>query len=165
MRTHTSGNILDLILCNREELVKEVRTEGRIGRSDHDLVAFKMCIATNRVNDSRPTWNFGKADFAVMRQKMGSIDWTEKLDNKTTNEMWISIRGCVRGLMDEHIPIRRGKRNKDPPWMDGEIRRCIAEKKKAWKKWKEKKYKEIERPSRIQEKGRGDQEKNKKEEK
>ena len=46
--THNSGNVLDLILCNREEMVKEVKAEGRIGRSDHDMIGFKLCVNTIR---------------------------------------------------------------------------------------------------------------------
>ena len=43
--THRSGNILDLILCDQENMVTEVVTDGRIGKSDHDIVSFKLCVS------------------------------------------------------------------------------------------------------------------------
>ena len=55
------------------------------------------------------------------------------------NEMWISIRGCLKSLMQKHIPLKKTKMKIDPPWMDGDIRRSIDEKGKAWKKWKDSK--------------------------
>ena len=91
--THNSGNILDLILCNREELVKEVRAEGRIGRSDHDLIGFKLCINAKKTKNQHAMLNFGKANFTEMRKEMANIDWRRNLEGKSTNEMWLYIRG------------------------------------------------------------------------
>ena len=34
--THTSGNVLDLVLSDHENIVKSVNVNGRIGKSDHD---------------------------------------------------------------------------------------------------------------------------------
>ena len=42
--THRSGDTLDLILCDQEILVNEVTTGGRLGKSDHDIIAFKLCV-------------------------------------------------------------------------------------------------------------------------
>ena len=76
---------------------------------------------------------------------MAGVDWKEELRGKTADQMWISIRGFVRKLMAKFIPWKRRKTSNDPPWMDGEVRRCIAEKGRAWKKWKEtKKWKDKE---------------------
>ena len=44
--THKSGYLLDLVLCNREEMISDVRNECRLGKSDHNLIAFKMTVKT-----------------------------------------------------------------------------------------------------------------------
>ena len=134
--THTSGNVLDLVLCNKE-IIKEVRTEGRIGRSDHDIVAFNITVTRDKDQSQRMLPNYGKANFEEMRRKMAEKNWKRELEGKDVNEMWISIRGFVRKIMSDHIPAKKRRAMKDPPWMDGDIRRCIREKKAAWKKWKE----------------------------
>ena len=135
--THSSGNTLDLILCNRDDLVKDVKLESRIGKSDHDLIAFKLCSNAKRGKNQLPTCNLGKGNYAVMRTAVKGIDWGEELGDKTINENWNSIRGCIRDLMSEHIPLKKNRKKNDPPWMNGEIRQSITEKKSAWKKWKE----------------------------
>ena len=59
--THKSGNILDLVLCDQEGMVKEVKGEGRVGKSDHDVISFKLCVRPNKTTNSRMTMNFRKA--------------------------------------------------------------------------------------------------------
>ena len=38
--THTSGNTLDLFFSSSESMVGQVRSEGRLGSSDHDIISF-----------------------------------------------------------------------------------------------------------------------------
>ena len=134
--THTSGNILDLVLCDKEEVVSEVKTDGRIGGSDHDLIMFKIREAAGN-EKRRAIMDFGRANFVEMRKAMTGINWKQELRDKDVNGMWISIKGTVCRLMNEHIPWKTRRSNKNPPWMDGDIKRCLREKKEAWKKWKE----------------------------
>ena len=37
--THRSGNILDLVISKDERLMKNVEYEGRLGKSDHDIMS------------------------------------------------------------------------------------------------------------------------------
>ena len=60
--THSSGNVLDLVLCNKE-IIKEVTTEGRIGQSDHDIVAFNIMVTGDKDQSQRALPNYGKANF------------------------------------------------------------------------------------------------------
>ena len=45
--THCKGNILDLILSNKEEMVSDVSMEGKIGGSDHEMIQFRINIKEN----------------------------------------------------------------------------------------------------------------------
>ena len=137
--THASGNVLDLILTDQEGLIYDVNTNGRIGKSDHDLISFKIMIDENRNNVQRESLNYRRANFVEMRRTMQTIDWEDKLGGKNANEMWIAIRGCIQNQMEMHIPKKKMRSKTEPMWMDEEIKKHIREKKKAWKTWKEKK--------------------------
>ena len=134
--THKSGNILDLVLCNREDMINDVKNECRIGKSDHNLIMFKMTIVKEKGKDQM-SLNYGKAQFDEMRTATAEINWKEELMAKNVNEMWHSIKGHVLKLMNEFIPWKKRKNGKNPPWIDGDVKKCIREKKMAWKKWKE----------------------------
>ena len=104
--THVNGNILDLILCNRDGMVSEVSNEGRIGKSDHDIVSFKLHVNKIKTADQRVSFNYAKANFEGMREEM-RIDWNEKLAEKNVNEVWHCIKAHITGLIDEYIPKKK----------------------------------------------------------
>ena len=56
--THVSGNILDVILCDKEGLIRSVKMEGRIGKSDHDMISFDITIDNikNEAQNKRPNY-------------------------------------------------------------------------------------------------------------
>ena len=72
--THSSGNVLDLVLCNRENMIQEVKAEGRVGKSDHDLITFEICVGGRKEMKKRLTYNYRKADFAAMRKSISEIN-------------------------------------------------------------------------------------------
>ena len=51
--THASGNIIDLVLCNREDMIQAVRAKGRVGKSNHDLIAFQLCLREKKETNTR----------------------------------------------------------------------------------------------------------------
>ena len=135
--THRSGNTLDLVLCDQEEMIKEVTGEGRLGKSDHDIVSFTLCTRHNKTTNERMTMNFKKANFKEMRRQMREIEWGETLRDKDVDGMWISIRGHLKRLMSDLIPMKKMKDKCNPQWFDKEVKKCIEKKKEAWKKWKQ----------------------------
>ena len=135
--THRSGNILDLVLCDQEEMISEVKGEGRLGKSDHDIISFTLRVRSNKLASQRMTMNFRKANFEEMRKRMREMDWRNILREKDVNEMWISIRGCIERLMTELIPMKRVKTKNNPQWFDRDVKRSIEKKKDAWKRWKQ----------------------------
>ena len=134
--THRSGNTLDLILCNREDMIKEVRGDGRIGKSDHDIITFTMDVKSNKTTNQRTILDFRKAKFDEMRKRMREIDWRDNVRDKDANDMWVSIRGCVNRLMTDLIPTKKSKAKTNPQWFDNDVKRSIEKKKEAWIKWK-----------------------------
>ena len=58
MATHNSGNILDLILSNEDDLVRDVEMCGKIGKSDHALIKFKVHIDATRSKSTKMGRNF-----------------------------------------------------------------------------------------------------------
>ena len=135
--THENGNILDLVLCNREELIKEVRAEGRIGRSDHDLLSFTIDVGEEKRTGKRQTFNYRRANFAVMRESIAEINWSREWEGHDVNGMWLSIKKHIKDLMAKHIPLKTRREMMQPPWMDHDIRKAIEKKRAAWKIWKE----------------------------
>ena len=102
--THLSGNILDLVLCDREGMVTSVSTKGRIGKSDHEIVEFEIKTSDNSGKDQRKAADYRRANFSEMRAKLGATDWGPLFRGKTVDEAWGMVRERMGRLMQEHIP-------------------------------------------------------------
>ena len=133
--THINGNILDLILCDREGVINTVRMRGRLGKSDHEMITFWATVDANRTIDARPTYDHYRANYNGMRAALEGETW-EALEQRDVNVSWKYIKERIHGLFEEFTPLRRPRRNGDPPWMNSNIRKAVRDKRRAWSKWK-----------------------------
>ena len=134
--THISGNTLDLILCDQEGIINEVRMLGRLGKSDHEMVAFNAAIEPRRRKKIGSMLNHRRANYAGMRTDLESETW-EGVRGTDVNAMWFSTKNRIHDLIEKFTPEKRPRKGDDPPWMNNDIRKAIATKRQAWKKWKE----------------------------
>ena len=75
--THISGNILDLLISSDEELVQCVQLEGRLGKSDHEMIVATIGIVPIRRKKIEDSRDFRKASFIEMRGCARGIDWAK----------------------------------------------------------------------------------------
>ena len=101
--THKGGNKLDLILASAENLVIDVRKEGRLGSSDHEILmaTVEVDIRVDVGGAKKRDWK--KADFACMRRDL-EIDWEVQLEGKDVNDTWTEIRDKIKNAMNKSIP-------------------------------------------------------------
>ena len=134
--THSSGNLLDLILCNSGEIIKMVTMEGKIGKSDHEIISFELWIDERRTRNQRKTLNYKRANFTQMRAELTSIDWKAVMQPMDVNDAWLFIKGNIEDQMKKHIPLKKCRVVHEPPWVNKEVKKKIEAKKAAWNKWK-----------------------------
>ena len=137
--THKSGNILDLVLSNREGLISDICMMGRVGMSDHELISFH--VKTDKIKDgqNQTNKNYKRANFTKMRTELENKDWNTVLKEKGVNEMWEIIKEQIHIQIEKHVPLRKTRKTNDPLWIDNDTKMAIRKKRAAWKKWKEKK--------------------------
>ena len=80
--THSRGNTLDLILSDQEGLVSSVATEGRLGKSDHDIVTFDIEIDINKTKTEQQKRNFSRGNYETMRNNIGGVNWENERRRK-----------------------------------------------------------------------------------
>ena len=69
-------NILDLILCNRLELVSNVTVHESFSSGDHSYLTFELEVRTP--NKSGKLYaNYKAADWDIMRAHLATIDWND----------------------------------------------------------------------------------------
>jgi hypothetical protein len=143
--THISGNLLDLVISSDENMTQGVQMEGRLATSDHELIEASLILDVKTERASKHFRNFAKGDYDEMRRRADNIQWDLELMNLGVEDSWCFIKRKLLEMMESLVPMTRKRGARAPPWMDGEVRRAIREKKKAWKEWKTTKREEAKR--------------------
>ena len=113
VREATRGeNILDLVLTSDQEMVADVRIEGPVGRSDHNVVCFDLNVSEQRKCFVREEFDYAKADWKAINGRLIEMDWNEEFKECSVQEMWNKIVSILNGLKVEYIPMRKGSRKR-----------------------------------------------------
>ena len=143
--THISGNLLDLIISNEANMVQGERMEGRLVTSDHKLIEADIRLETRISQATVSTRDYTRGDYVEMRRRMECINWDLELESLGIEETRCLSKRKLTEMTEALVPLRKKRRSGAPPWMDGEIRKAIKEKKKAWNKWKRTKQEEAKK--------------------
>jgi Reverse transcriptase (RNA-dependent DNA polymerase)/Endonuclease-reverse transcriptase len=131
--THVRGNTLDLILTDCPERVVDVSDEGRLGSSDHVLIAARVTVKASPPPSSRGLPDWRRADWQAMRDELRRENWDELLSGTTADQSWTILKQRVDDLVTRFVPQRRRRNHNRPPWLSRDILRAIRRKKKLWR--------------------------------
>ncbi|XP_072426477.1 protein FRG1 isoform X1 [Chiloscyllium punctatum] len=126
--------ILDLVLCNEPELIRELKVKEPLGSSDHNTISFNLQFERERVQSEVTIVLLNKGNYGAMREELAKVQWCNTLAGMTVEEQWRIFLCIVQKMQDQFIP----KRKKDPrtrhgmPWLMREVKKNI--------KLKDKKY-------------------------
>lgn len=73
--TLTRRALLDLLLTNPYDLIREIRIGGSMGCSDHTLIIFMISRGKDWVKNKVKTFNFKKANFHLSKEMVNTIPW------------------------------------------------------------------------------------------
>ena len=126
--THINGNRLDLVLTNQSDKIREVKMDGRLDRSDHEIIYIKLSdgVRANRLGHCYR--NFNKANYRGARMKLMEVDWEEELGQKDVNEMWKGIKDTVTNVIEQFVPWKQKMGRQRPKWYNKEVEKQIGRK-------------------------------------
>ena len=104
--THINGNRLDLVLTDGGDKVREIVMDGRLDRSDHEIVVVKMARNNESQSMDRRYRNFRGAKYGGARARIAGIDWDKELEGKNVEEMWKEIKETLEMVIEENVPWR-----------------------------------------------------------
>jgi len=132
--THIKGNTLDLVLTNSSELVSSVAAMGRLGKSDHEMILLHLAGGTPPPPPpiQQPDWN--KANWEAMREDLAGINWHNMLRHLDTEATWAIIKNKLEEITRKYVPLRKLRPPNKPIWMNREISRAMARKRRLWRR-------------------------------
>ena len=134
--THISGNILDLLISSDDDMVQCVQVEGRLGKSDHEMILATIGIPPCKGKKTEYSRDFRKARFIEMRGCARGVDWVGQFYGKSLEENWTFLKDFLSEMVEVYVPLKRNRSGRAPAWIDSEVKQAVREKKKAWDRWK-----------------------------
>ena len=134
--THTSGNILDVVLTDVPGIV-EAEVTTPIGSSDHFGLTITVSVNQKIPNHTitKKVWMKNRANWEALRLRVrNDMDWHAILTNRNPITC---LNDQLRQLCQRHIPTKTIKfRNNDKSWFNQECRRALQEKQTAFGEWR-----------------------------
>ncbi|XP_063542119.1 uncharacterized protein LOC134750819 [Cydia strobilella] len=146
-KRNSEESLLDLIMCNEENLCTKVQYYPNIGKSDHLVLLATLQIelkSNRRTCTQQVRRNFFKADF---QEIMNTINTSDCTDTVNIDEAWKQFRSKSHTAIEAHVPLstKNKKINVNKPWITKQVLEQVENKLKLWKEYKsngcEKSYK------------------------
>ena len=127
-------NILDLVLSSDPNVVDTVESIGKLGASDHDILAFEVSCSVNIPHSVELVPSFSKANLDGISEFLNEINWLEMLDGLNAVDSWKGFRDVVDQVMKVHVPWKKRRyKNNRPSWMTREVFLAVKRKGHLWR--------------------------------
>ena len=115
--------MLELVLTNKEGLVGNVKVKDSLGCSDYKIVEFKILRAARRVRKKFATLDFRRADFCLLRDRLGRIPWDKAPEGRKAQESWSVFKDQLLQAQEQCTLTKRqsGRNARRPTWMNKEL--------------------------------------------
>ena len=128
---------LDLAFSSEPTLVEEVTIGCPVANSDHNVIYFRIPRRVDQKVSKQEVYNYHKADYVKICEKLDSIDWDKQLQGSDVEQLWQIVKEELIKCRCAYVPKRKLKKRKFPLWMRRHIVKMIKTKDKLWKRFKE----------------------------
>ncbi len=136
--THVKGNILDLVLTDKPQLIGDIKVSSSNlpCKSDHYSITFTIKSKVKRVKTvKRDAYNFKRANWSSLNSELNAVDWDQILSGDVETA-WLSFKDKLSSCADRHIPKIRIGGKTQPPWFDAEIHQACRKKERLHSAYK-----------------------------
>ena len=123
-----TSNFLDLLLVSDPLVVYNVSVGSHVNTSDHCVITWNTWFHLMQSNLSFTSHDFKHADFNMISQFLGSIDWVNLFISVPPNDVngfWLIFKSVIMQAIALHVPKRTHSR-KHTPHYPLYIQRAIA---------------------------------------
>ncbi|KAI5637575.1 endonuclease-reverse transcriptase domain-containing protein [Phthorimaea operculella] len=125
-------SLLDLVLCNDENLCTNVEHLPNIGKSDHQvlMMTIQLQVENRHTGTTQPRRNFFKADYKLISQTLQE----QRLETTDVCTAWTNLQTQIDKAISLYVPMQRPKKtyNVNKPWIGSEIIKMTQEKAILW---------------------------------
>lgn len=138
--THYRGNILDVILADKPEIVSGLIVDSKHGicGSDHYAMRFNIRLNTKKKKSTkRKIYSFKRANWTNLNNALNSENWEHLLRGKPVDEAWSVFNTKLTSHCNSHIPKISVSDEFQPPWFDSDVFDLCRKKERLHDEWKQ----------------------------
>ena len=110
--------ILDLVISNRPESIKNIQILDGIGSSDHNIVTLKLTSSTRPYKWPKQIFDYKNSNWDNFRLELSNIPWDAILnDNDTMEEVWLNWKSAFLKAVENNVPSKKIKSRQNVPWI------------------------------------------------
>ena len=140
--SHGKGNILDVVIANKDDIVTRPRVHGAVEspvNTDHRMISFELSLSQTKSPRRKPLilLDYKKADWAGLCDHLLDSDFSVCYDSVDEEFIWTSIKLIAIEAMDRSIPKVRLRSHQFPVWFTSELRQhrnCLHTPKRSYRK-------------------------------
>ncbi|GAB0178027.1 hypothetical protein GRJ2_000268000 [Grus japonensis] len=134
----TGGEMLrDPLLTNMDELIRDVKTGGSLGCSNHALVEFTILRNMGQLRSRIRTLNFRRTNFQLFKELVDGTPWETALRNKGAEQSYQLFKDVFLRMQKLSIPTykKSEKRIRRPAWFSKDLLIKLKCKKEMHRLW------------------------------
>ena len=140
--THIKGNLLDILVTNKPQIISDqiVNDNFLPCKSDHFPVSF--CIKSNvrrKKAPKREIFNYKRANWNELNNELRFTNWNNLLSGNDVETAWRTFKTHLNASCTKHIPKIKIKSGFQPPWFDSETYDLCRRKERFRAKYKQNK--------------------------
>jgi len=98
--------ILDLIISDEQNMVRDLVNMGPFPGSDHNALFWTLVVGTSHDTVSRNRFDYNKADIPALKTELGKVNWHELMNNLSAEDSWNVFREILEDLEYRYIPVK-----------------------------------------------------------
>ncbi|XP_059827241.1 uncharacterized protein LOC132394851 [Hypanus sabinus] len=80
--------ILDLVLCNDQDLISDLEVKEPLGGSDHNIISFYPQFEKDKGRSEVSVLQLNRGDYGAMREELAKVNWMDIPAEKTVEQQW-----------------------------------------------------------------------------
>ena len=131
------GSILDLIITNRQSLIKSTEVIAPVHLNDHCTITGEINLPLSKNKAYKRTmWSYKTTNFDNFRTKLGEVAWDECLTSDDPNQATEEWTNKFMDVVREKIPHKEVTvRPTDSRWYNGYLRKLCRKQMRDHKLW------------------------------
>ena len=132
------SSCIDLIFCNKPEIVSDCETDHSVFQTCHHNLIFAK-ISTNvslPPNYSKEVWDYKNANVEGIQKSISLFNWHQAFENLSIHEKVGLLNKTLLNIFRKYISSKINKCNyKDPPWITKQIKTKLKNRSKITREY------------------------------